>query len=337
MLRRAFASSVPGEGEGGRGALPAPRVRLPLSVTPQASLHYCCFCCCAFPGESVSCTPGWWHSATRQPLLRSSPRWPPFCPRHIPEEAALESKQRRPATTPQDKSVLLTWPPLTAYRQNPATPRWSMDVRVTDHEVLKAASSWLPRSFRPAHLQPCSLCVKSYFRNSTFRLSPALSAGTAATHQVRPARWRPWWAPRPAHSGSELRRQGQPRMYSIRSAPCACFIGNRRLQYTFTVSFNVPTSVFRRGQGRGLLGRWRSWWAPRLARSGLLKCSNARGNLICVPKVSPPVLELLPRPAAVSARTDADRNRLDIKRHCDALFVIRVLLLQLHRQSFPLP
>ena len=73
--------------------------------------------------------------------------------------AALDSNQRRPATPPQDRSVLLTWLTWTASRPNPATPRWSMDVRVTNHEVPKTASSRLHRSLRPSHLQLSQLNV----------------------------------------------------------------------------------------------------------------------------------------------------------------------------------
>ena len=55
------------------------------------------------------------------------------------------------------------------------------------------------------------------------------------------------------------------------------------------------SSIFPRGTGKYQLARWRSWWAPRLARSGLLQCSSARGNLACIPRVSPPV-RLVPAP-----------------------------------------
>ena len=54
---------------------------------------------------------------------------------------------------------------------------------------------------------------------------------------------------------------------------------------------------------------------------------------VCVP----PVLELLPRPSAVSGRTGDGHNRLSVERRCSALLAVRVLLLQLRRQSSPPP
>ena len=158
---------------------------LPLSVTPRASRHYCCFCCCVFLGR---CCPRLGPVAHRHPQ--------PFLRPH-PHRGRLSWRRPEPSTPP--------------------TGRYSK-----------------PRAGGcPGHLDP-RICS---FRNSTFWLSSTPSAGSAAIYrQVRPARWRPRWA-------------------------------------------------------------------RSLARSGLLQCSGARGNLVCVPGVSPPVLELLPRPGAVSAST----------------------------------
>ena len=110
-------------------------------------------------------------------------------------------------------------------------------------------------------------------------------------------------------------------MYSRRSASCACFIGNLLMQSTFTMSFGVTTSISQRGPSGGLLAHWRPWWAPRLAHSGHLQCSNGRNNLVCLPRVSPLVLEPLPRPSTVTLRTSTAHNRLGVERRCESLFL----------------
>ena len=215
------------------------------------------------PGESVTCTSVRWQSATQQPLLHSSPRRPNVCPRHVPEKAALDSNQRRPATPPQDRSVLLTWPPWTACQQNLATPQWSKDVRVTNHEVLK--------NCKLAAAQVTSTC-----------------ASAASTAQC-----------------------------SARFPLC------RQVRKQLSVK-----SDWLAGDHGGHLA-WLALDFSSAPAPGVI--------LICVPGVSPPVLELLPRSGAVFDRTGTTHNRLNVEYRCEALFVTRVLLLQLKRQSSPPP
>ena len=68
-----------------------------------------------------------------------------------------------------------------AHPQPLLRPRPRAGGRPSVVEKIKPASSWLPKSLRPAHLQPRSLCLKTYSRNSTFRLSPR-SIGTNGTN-----------------------------------------------------------------------------------------------------------------------------------------------------------
>ena len=91
-------------------------------------------------------------------------------------------------------------------------------------------------------------------------------------------------------------------------------------------------------QGNYQLARWRSWWAPRLARSGLLQCSNASGILLCIPGVLFRTFLIFclvpaPCPPARTPLTTASTSSVVVR----LFFVVRVLLLQLRCQSTPPP
>ena len=72
-------------------------VRLPLSVTPQASLHYSCICCCAFPGKVLpapraggTASPG---SPSCARVLAGRPSVHDVFPRRLPLTAISENWQ----------------------------------------------------------------------------------------------------------------------------------------------------------------------------------------------------------------------------------------------------
>ena len=77
---------------------------------------------------------------------------------------AVVPAPRASGTTP------LAAPPAPA--SSPVTARSSSRrperATLTSHEVLKIASSWLPKSLRPALSQPCSPCLKPYSHSLKF-------------------------------------------------------------------------------------------------------------------------------------------------------------------------